>query len=181
MSCKKAPASVWKLCKGVIQEFHDNLAKSSIAIDILFKHAERDENDKPKACALRVQGRPSMGCIRITNLKERILKHGDAEMILDGDRWEKLTEPQQRALLDQIVTRLDPMMSENDEPEVDEANRPLLKSRKCDIHYEGFEEVAARHGDNSQELIEATTLKARHGKLLFNIQLEFDIVRGEAA
>jgi hypothetical protein len=123
-------------------------------------------SDKPNA--IMSAGYPALATMRITSQKERAHGVADAELMIDRDRWEDMTDEQQDALIDHELHHLILVRDEDTgEAEKDEQHRPKLKIRKHDYQLGWFTEIAARHGMNSPEVTQARIIYDRDGQTLF--------------
>lgn len=79
---------------------------------------------------------------------------GDAEITIDNQWWEESTEEEKRALLDHelhhIALKIDKRGIVRDD-----LGRPKIQMRNHDLEIGWFKVIAARHGDNSQERLQA--------------------------
>jgi hypothetical protein len=67
----------------------------------------------------------------------------------------------QRAAIDQCLTSIDVIESDDGSPVLDDAGRPKLRKRRADYVLEGYFEVAERHGLHSLEVHEIRTTVSR--------------------
>ena len=137
---------------------HKPLLDAKVKFDLLFAMGDKDEDGHVVTDAITHGGEKALGLTQILNLKDRAKGNGDCEILLDFDWWDDASEPQQRALLDHELHHV-ALKKKLDGPiEYDDLNRPKLKTRKHDVTVGWFKIVAARHGANSMEQIQAKKL-----------------------
>ena len=160
-SYQPADSETMAMLDAVIAEHHPDIQEAHVSIAVLFVFAPRGDDDEPKGAALTLHGRPCDATIKITPIDLRALGVADAIMRIDGDRWERKSEDQQRALLDHEVTHLQVTIGEDEARTVksDVCDRPVLSMRQHDFFAEGFTDVMRRHGRMAPEveIIEAFT------------------------
>ena len=98
-----------------------------------------------------------------------VLGRGDAEIALDYYWWtQAASEEQQRALLDHELHHIAVvMMKHSDTAQREEDGRPKLRLRKHDFEWGWFNVIAHRHGEHSQERIQAKEIVERAGQFYF--------------
>ena len=74
----------------------------------------------------------------------------DAEIVLDGDRWDELSAEEQDAAIDHELTHLE-LVVDDSGLRRDDLDRPNLRIRKHDHQFGWFDCVARRHGTASFE------------------------------
>ncbi|MCA9137265.1 MAG: hypothetical protein KDB00_10910 [Planctomycetales bacterium] len=147
---EKAPATCRRLIDSLLSQYHGALADFGLKVDCLLVKAPVDADGHPTGPALQSKsGFPAAAQISITKLKDRVKGQGDAEMLIDGDRYPKWDEPQLRALIDHELTHLE--FTGN----VDDLGRPRLRLRPHDVEFGWFDAVARRHGEISFEVQQA--------------------------
>lgn len=180
---KPAPLAVTELLDQVMREYHPDLIKAEVKIDVLMADPDLDKKgleilDKPRVTH---QGRAAHAMIRITNAKERARGLGDAEMIIDSIYYQlKLMNDRQRsALIDHELCHIEPVWpSELDYKrpegyhEKDKYNRPKLRSIKHDIEIGWFNVTVGRWGEDSVEAMQAD--KLMKSNTISNIQIALD-------
>ena len=124
---------------------HQRLEAIGLKLSVLIARGE-DEHEP----ALKLHGYPALAITKILNLKLRAYGLGDAEIVIDGGRWELLSRRQRTALIDHELTHLEPVEKKGMLVR-DEIGRPKLQMRLHDIEIGVFTEVAARHGAESIE------------------------------
>lgn len=156
-----------------IDSYYPDLKKVGLKYGILFAISA---NESP---ALKENGHPTEGTIKIVSSKDRVTKEFDVEIILDGTEWQNGREQHHLALIDSLLARLevkrrklkkkknkkgkgsdgavhgtDEERKAHEEEEfiTDDIGRPVLKLRKGDWNSGmGFREVVERHGGFSVE------------------------------
>ena len=161
----KCPAEVLELASSVLCEFetHKPLLDARVTIDFIFAHADTDEAGNPVGPAIKHHGNAALGLCRAVKLKDRVMGRADAEITLDGDWWKDATTEERRALLDHemhhIAIKIDKRGLVRDD-----IGRPVLQMRKHDAEFGWFKLVAARHGDNSMERLQAKQIMCDMGQ-----------------
>jgi hypothetical protein len=153
---QRCPDEVKDLAREIIFEFpnHKPLIDARVSIDYVFAYATTEGTH-----ALTKNGLRAFGICRVVPLKDRALGRADAEISLDGDWWESISEPQRKALLDHELTHI-----LVDEAKRDDLGRPVLKMRKHDAEFGWFADIARRHGEASVERWQAKWLMDHSGQ-----------------
>ncbi len=125
--------------------YHGPLKEVGVVIDLLLAHAARDKNDDPTGAAVKHGGYPAAATIRIVSLKDRVAGLGDAQLIVDGDRWGEWTDAELDATLDDKLTQLEIVIDKDGAVVRDDVNRPKLKIRLYDVQIGIFQSVATKH------------------------------------
>lgn len=147
---EKAPATCGRLIGTLLSQYHGELAKFGLKVDALLVKAPVDGEGFPTGPALQSKsGFPAAASISIVKLKDRVKGFGDAEMLIDGDRYPKWDETTLRALIDHELEHLE--FTGN----VDDIGRPKLRLKPHDVEFGWFDSVARRHGDTSFEVQQA--------------------------
>jgi len=137
---------------------HESL-RTLVKIDYVFAFPDLDETTgEPINFALTKGGLKALGIARKIPLKDRAMGRGDAEISLDGYWWQHTDEEEQRALLDHELTHIFATAKRDD------LGRPIIKLRKHDVEFGWFNCVAARHGEFSQERIQAASMMEIQGQ-----------------
>lgn len=166
-SYTKADGDVMEIVGKVMHEHHSDLEKAGVIVDVLLAQAEHDEDGNPKADPVKLGGYACSAVIRRTSLKQRALGHGDAEIVIDEDRWNAMSQERQEALIDHELTHLMLAKDKDGHLKRDDQNRAVLKMRLHDWQLGGFAEIVERHGSAAPDLVEARKLEANYGQLLF--------------
>jgi hypothetical protein len=109
-----------------------------------------DANEEPIP-AVKLGGCPCLAKVRTYNLKQRHLTGFDAEIMVDGDRWDDLEEGQRIALLDHELNHLQLCIGMDGRLKLDDLGRPKLKTIPDDWMLTGFTCVIERHGKMANE------------------------------
>ena len=160
-----APMDVMALLAEVAKAHHPNLIEEEVRIGVLMAYAEDVEDEEPKP-AIVDRGRAVMAKVRIVALRDRAHGMPDAEMQIDARKWDLLSPDEKKALLDHELTHLVFVVSKGAVAR-DDLRRPKLKIRPHDVEVGWFAEVAARHGEASQEVQQARQVFVEHGGVLF--------------
>lgn len=157
---RKADDEVTDLLAWVMGQFHQDLDEAKVHVGVLVA-------ENPNGDAVKHGGYPAFACIRLVSARDRVAKVYDAELLLDGGKWDDLRPTQRVALLDHELSHLrlkkswrTPVLDANEEPtgettlhwEEDDEGRPGLKLVKGDWSVgDGFAAVVARHGPDAIE------------------------------
>lgn len=155
----KANSDVTQLVKAVAAEFHAELVRYEVSIDVLMAN-------NPDGDAVTHGGYPAQAKIRIVSLKDRAKGCKDAELIIDESNWRDLTDEQRRALIDHELQHLEVKFKDGGVA-LDDLGRPKLSMRKHDWQMGWFDVIARRHGEASPEVRQASELMGRQGQLYF--------------
>lgn len=169
---KKPDATMREVLDEVLDEIHERLVDAGVCVYLLVAHGARDSEGALRSPAIKHHGVPALGLTRIVPLKQRVAGLGDAEVLIDGDRWEDLDDDERRALLDHELTHIEVLTNDDDEPVLDSAGRPKLRLRPHDHHFGWFDEVAKRHRGASQEVQQAQRFAGEAGQLYFAFAVE---------
>lgn len=119
----------------------------------------------PDGPAVKRGGYPALATIKPLPLKDRVMKEGDALLVIDESEWYELKPAQRVALLDHELSHIDTIDRDESDPnedrgegaskvtwKTDDIGRPKLKSVKGDWNAgDGFAAVVARHGASAIE------------------------------
>jgi Putative phage metallopeptidase len=152
------------LLQQVRSQYHPELEAAGVKIGIIMAHAAIDpETGEAKGVAIKgYAGAQAAASVKIVPLKDRLIKKYAAEICLDGDNWDKLSEEEQIAILDHELTHL--IVKD----ERDDLGYPKLKMRKEDFVAWGFWGVIQRHGRAAMECKALDKLKEQHLQLMLN-------------
>jgi len=156
-----------KLVNQLVAENHPEIKEAKLTFDLCFCHAEKDENGDPTGPAIMHRGAQAAGVARITSLKERAMGRADAEISIDGDRWEDWTAETRLALLDHEIYHFIPKKDQLGHVKRDDLGRPQLTMRQHDYQFGWFTEIARRHGAASFEVQQAELMNKQAGQVLF--------------
>jgi hypothetical protein len=129
----------------VMKKYHKRLWDIELKVDLLLAFST---SESP---ALSHGGYPALAKVRIVGLRDRVKGHGDAEIILDGDRIADLASETLEAVLDHELTHLELPLDATNQVKRDDIDRPKLKMRRHDRQFGWFDEVAARWGMDAIE------------------------------
>lgn len=140
------------LIASCMEKYHPALNEAGVRVGARYAHAPRDEESgEPKGPALKLHGYPCLATVKIVSHKDRVAGLPDAIIDVDGDRWDDLSDAQQRALIDHELTRLELALDEEGKPKLDDCHRPKLKMRQHDHEVGVFNDVVRRHGPAAPE------------------------------
>jgi len=153
------PPEVIRLLEDAMTRWHPELVEAVVEIKPLFALAYSRSGEAIPA--IKVRGHAAIAKIKITKLEDRVRGMGDATLLIDGAKWERMGHNARLAMLDHELEHLDV-----DPEKLDDAGRPKLKMRHHDWELSGFDEVMKRQGENSIELQNVALLKERFAQLL---------------
>jgi len=170
-SWKRCPKSVDELANAVLFEYpeHKPLIDNHVTFDFLFAFPDYDEHGEPINDALVLHGVPASAIARITKLKDRVKGMADAEVAIDGERWEKMNEAERRAVLDHELFHFE-IKPDKEGNVKDDIGRPRLKMREHDRQFGWFDIIAKRHGQASVECQQAKELMDEAGQFYFQLE-----------
>lgn len=159
---KRCGVDVENLAGELLHKYEDHkpVLEAKVSIDYLFAY-----NESGRA-AIRQNGYPCLGLTRKIGLKDRVKGAADAEIILDGDWWEKANDRERRGLLDHELHHVSPKMK-NGAFDTDDQGRPKIELRKHDWQFGWFGIIAERHGKWSQECVQAKSIMDKDGQLFW--------------
>lgn len=177
-------ATIYERCTDDVKEVADELIKKyhsdlltkgkPVEIEYVFAQLEPDSNgDRPTGNPVKLHGVACYAVVKVIPAKHRALGSKDAEIIIDKDKWEKMTMGQRRALLDH---ELEHLMTKRDAAGVmvlDAYERPRLRMKHHDWDLGWFDSIAQRHAHFSVEVTQARKLANAVGKLYFQQDLPF--------
>lgn len=181
---QRAGDDVLEQLREVMIAHHGTLADVGLLIDVVLAHSKLDDDGNPTGPALKHHGIPAAAVVKVNKLKDRVLGRGDAEIILDGDKWDEIDFEEKAAILDHELTHLVVVRDKAGDVAVDDLRRPKLKLRPHTWEFGWFDDVAHRHGAASLEVQQATMIAARSGQLYFSFaktQPEIETSLGSAA
>jgi len=168
---KRCDQSVSDLASEILCRFetHKPLLDAKVRIDLVFAMPDLDEDGHPINDALKKNGVRALGICRKLGLKDRALGRGDVEISLDHYWWTQTAdELMQKALLDHELHHIAVVVAKTSHlPRCEEDGRPKIRLRKHDFEFGWFTIIAARHGEHSQERIQAREIFERAGQLYF--------------
>lgn len=162
-----APPDVHDLATEVMRAHHQRLKLGGVDYVklclLMAKMSSDNESDEP---AVKLHGYPCAAIISVIPYKQRVDKRADAEIVIDADAWDDMTEPQQMALLDHEITHLEIVTDKDGLVKTDDQGRPKLRLRIHDWQIGGFREVVMRHGSDAPETVQAREFSDKHGGLV---------------
>ena len=161
----KCPDTVAAMADQILKQYetHQFTVAAGVKIDFVFALADRDDAGNVKGPALSLHGQRALGICRKISLKDRAMGRGDAEIALDGDWWAVAPEDEQRALLDHELHHIAVKIDKRGIV-TDDLGRPVIGMRKHDVQVGWFSVIAERHGLNSQERIQAKSIRESFGQ-----------------
>lgn len=120
-------------------------------LDLLWARATLDDNGDSNGPAIKHQGYPCAAVVRVIGLKDRCKGMGDAEILLDADRWDEWSEKEQNAIIDHELEHLELARDSEGTIKRDDLDRPKLRLRKHDHQFGWFDSIVRRHGSNALE------------------------------
>lgn len=160
---KVADATTNDLLEAVVRDRHPDLKK--VKFDVLKVFTDSDAGP-----ALSSGGYRALAQVRILPLKQRTAGRGDAEIILDGEDFDKRTDRQRKAILDHELSHLALKHDKQDRPMIDSLGRPRLVMRLHDWNFGWFDEVAAVWEKDSVEVQQAADIQAKSGQIYFSFK-----------
>jgi hypothetical protein len=141
---------------------HPDLTECGAVIGVVIARAE----DGP---AVKHHGVAALATVKVVSTKDRTKKRIDAEMLIDGGEWDRLSEAQQAALIDhelshlrrnnykeKVLAKLRKGNPDHPAWKLDCHGRPRLKTVAADFTPgDAFASVIARHGDAAVEYVGA--------------------------
>lgn len=149
-----AGLDVARRAKRLRKKYHPELDKARVRVDFLFVTTDGEDG-----CALKCNGYPAMAVASVIPQKNRVGLKADARIIIDKEAWDGLAEKQKDALLDHELYHFQVVMAD-DTIALDGNDRPKIRIRKHDVQLGFFSAIARRHGEHSQEVIQARALIA---------------------
>jgi hypothetical protein len=153
---EQAGDDVCAMAAAVMADYHPELRmpdKSWVRLCVLF--AFRGGDDEDGEPAVKLHGYPCAAVVSVIPLKQRVDKRADAEIVIDRERWDDMTDAQRRALLDHEIEHIELQVDENGLLKTDDVGRPKLRLKLHDWQRGGFRAVARRHGADAPEVVAA--------------------------
>jgi hypothetical protein len=174
----------------IMERHHRPLHDAGVRVGVIL--AQTDGDGPPVSHG----GYPALATIRIVSLKDRLSKSFDAELLIDRQEFEDLTERQRAALIDHELSHLQlakfSYSSKTDaygEPiegaeeirfVTDDLNRPKLKLKKGDFHLgDGFAGVIRRNGADAVEFIHIRKIH-RYAESVYDEALQEELKNARA-
>ena len=162
---QKCPKQVEDMANEILAAFetHEPLIDAGVTTDYVFAFGAKNEDGDLVGDAITHHGAKALGLCKKIKLEDRALGQADTRIILDGDWWPTAPEAEQRALLDHELHHIAVKIDKRGLVK-DDLGRPVIQMRKHDVEIGWFKVVAARHGLNSQERIQARQIMADDGQ-----------------
>ena len=157
---------VCEMAREIIESHHPELRlldETWATVAILMATNGDKESDEPP---LKDGAYPVVGQIKPVPYVQRVDGRRDAEIRLDRKRWDNMTEPQQRATLDHLISFLEVDTDQHGFVKTDDAGRPRLRIKAADWFLKGFRHIARRYGSDSPEVIAARQFEQDYGDVL---------------
>lgn len=152
-----ADLSVRALLAEIVRQYHPELHECEARVGILMAY-------NPEGNAVKNGGYGAFASIKVVNLKDRITKNYDAELLIDQTLWEELDSEEfelekRSALIDHELSHLkvvpntpDAIREGESKWKTDDIGRPKLKTKPADWNTgDGFALVIQRWGANAIE------------------------------
>lgn len=171
---KKVPKTIDTQIAGLMKKYHGPLVEAKVTIDALFAEANAAGAGTiaPDAHPVRHHGRPVMASIKVNSYKLRFQGHADAEITIDEDAWDKLSDAEQDALLDHELQHLELKTDKDGGVMRDDLDRPRILMRKHDHEFGWFDACARRHGTASLEVKELEAFLVKRKQLWIPFEKE---------
>lgn len=156
-----APDEVQDKIEALMEAYHPKLIEAGVTIHALYARNGAGH-------AILCGGYPALAVVRVVGLKDRVKGMKDAEIVIDAERYEELSEGERDGLLDHELFHLETVSDpESGGIKKDDCGRPRLVLRKHDIQIGWFREISVRHGKNSPEQVQARALMEKDGQFFF--------------
>jgi hypothetical protein len=151
----KADKDIVDVVTRMVAKYHQPLRDAGVTFAVQVARPKTDEDGEPTEIALKANGYPCAAKVRVIPYRDRVNGLPDAEITIDGDEWDTLTDRQRDALVDHEVEHLE-LVTQVDARGVeivkrDDCERPRLKLRLHDHQHGWFDSVVRRHGESSPE------------------------------
>jgi hypothetical protein len=163
------------LLAAVMKQHHPEFVEVGVRVNVLMATRARDEKTgEPKGeSALRHHGWPAQALIKINGHRDRVAGKADADLYLDAERWDELTQRQRQALLHHELLHLEIQSDEDGNVVLDDCNRPKLRIRPHDYQMGGFYQVAEDYGADAPEVLTLADVNRKYVQLnLFDLVSE---------
>ncbi len=140
-----------QLLEKTMKEYHTGLYDFEVRVGLLKAYGSKNDDGVIKTFPLKKAGAPCAAKVKIVSMKDRLTKNLDAEIFVDGDLWDKLTERKKQAILDHELEHIKLNVDKEGEVKMDDLDRPKLKLIPDDMNFWGFSTIVERYGADSQE------------------------------
>ena len=154
-----------KLMERAMEIYHAELKRYEVKIGVILAFGEEDKEGEIKRPIMN-QGTPCAAKVKIVSLKDRLTKHVDAEILIDGNYWQELDDERKLAIFDHELEHIKLKINAEGEVEKDSQDRPKMKLCFDSICFWGFASIAERHGTNSQEYLCFQQLLLKYSNIL---------------
>lgn len=154
------------------REVYQPLIDSKCKIDLVFARASLDDEGKPKDVPLKCRGIRCYGVAKKIAPKERAKGFGDAEITLDGDWWDSVSEKEALAVLEHELFHIKVLTNDDGSPKTDDSGRPKIKMRMHDYEVGHFIQIAEWHGKHSVEYKQMHSIFDKAGQFLLPLAFE---------
>jgi hypothetical protein len=161
------------------REIYQPIIDSKCKIDLVFARASLDDEGRPRDIPLKCRGIRCYGVCRKIGPKERAKGFGDAEIVLDGDWWDSVSEKEALAVLEHELMHVQVLTNQDGSPKTDDSGRPKIKMRAHSYEVGHFIEIAEWHGKHSIEYKQMHAIFDKGGQFL--LPLAFDAARALAS
>lgn len=172
------PPGVGEIINELVEKFHGGLRDAGVTIDVLSAKAKTDEFGETDAVALKRAGYQVEATVKINGYKARVQDHADAEITIDGDRWDTWSEAQKRAIIDHCLEHLELKTDRDGLLLRDDLDRPKLLMRRVDHFFQWFDSIVRRHGDASIESQQLKAFTEKRRQLWLPFETEADAIDG---
>lgn len=148
----------------IIEKQYPELHSAEVDVRALMAHAGEGED------AVKLHGYPCYAVVKRVGIKERSQGLGDATIIIDAERYEKLSERRRDALIDHELCHLEVAKDKHGDVKKDEADRPVLKIKLHDWQLGGFAQISQRYGADALEVESVRIASDTWGQLFWNWQ-----------
>lgn len=148
---RRADKEAVTMMRELVIENYKPLEEAKVSISVMFAHAKKNEEGESKGPALKCNGWPAMAMAEVISQKCRADGLCDARIIIDGDQWEDWPDPQRKAIIDHELNHFEVVKDKEGNIVLDDSCRPRIKIRAHDWQFGGFNIIADRHGDESEE------------------------------
>lgn len=173
---ERAPVECQDIGARMMDKYHGELRDAGVTIDYLFAKKKPDSNGEidPEVHALKLHGYPVAAMVRANSYKNRVLGHSDAEIIIDGDRWDEWSAEEKDALIDHEIEHLELKTDKDGLLRRDDLDRPMLRVKLHDHEFGWFDSIARRHGKHSFEVQQYEKFREAHRQTWLNFRDEHE-------
>jgi len=140
------------LMEEVLAQYHTHLKDVSVIVDLI------DAYDTAGGPAVMHHGLPAAAVVRVVPLKDRTMGRGDVEITFDGFVVGRMSDDEQRALIDHELYHLEIKRNKDGQIKLDDLGRTEFKLRPHDREFGWFDVIARRWGRHSLEVQQAISM-----------------------